>query len=229
MNFSLPHRVDEISYLLSCERQDEEPQKRELLFVPEITETDRHPFMPCRWLVLIGAHDAVPPGQVEAEVGVCLTDDDGVMHAVHIGGHKKYPEHPIHGAGDVDIAVGENRAAVQGHFEYQDRKRRGSQYDDGGHFDEHGENYFHGVETYPGRHVNVQVCMVYHVQAPAQGHSVKRDVLKIDYEIERDGTDNDGGPRRQVIEIDEPPTLLGGKNGHGYRDDREEPPDHDGV
>ncbi len=150
--------------------------------------------MPCRWLVLIGAHCAVPPGQVEAEVGIRFTHDHGVMHAVHIGGHKKYPERLIHGAGDVYIAVGENRAAVQDYFEYQDRERRRSQYDDGGHFDEHGENYFHRVEAHSRRHVNVQVRMVYHVQAPAKGHSVKCDVLKIDDEIEKDGADNNGGP-----------------------------------
>jgi hypothetical protein len=58
---------------------------------------------------------------------------------------------------------------------------------------------------------------------------VKRDVLKIDYEIEGDGADNDRGPWGQVIEIDEPPTLLPGKNGYSYRDDREDAPDHDRV
>ena len=71
--------------------------------------------------------------------------------------------------------------------------------------------------------------MVYHVQAPAHGHSVKSDVLKIDDEIEADHADNDRGPCGQVIVIDEPPTLLPGKNGHGYRDDREDAPDRDGV
>jgi len=58
---------------------------------------------------------------------------------------------------------------------------------------------------------------------------MKCNVLKVDDEIEGDGADNDRGPGRQVVEIDEPPTLFGGKNGHGYWNDREEPPDHDGV
>ena len=50
------------------------------------------------------------------------------------------------------------------------------------------------MKAHPRRHVNVQVCMVHHVQAPAQGHHMKRNVLKIDDEIERDGTDDDSGP-----------------------------------
>ena len=86
---------------------------------------------------------------------------------MHIGGHKKYPERLIHGGGDVNIAVAENGAAVQDHFEYQDRERRRTQYDDRGHFDEHGENYFQGMETHTRRHVDIHIRMVYHMQAPA--------------------------------------------------------------
>ena len=48
---------------------------------------------------------------------------------------------------------------------------------------------------------------------------MKRNVLKVDDEIKGDGADNDGEPWGQVIDVDEPPTLPGGKNGHGYRND----------
>ena len=34
----------------------------------------------------IGAEQAVPPGQVEAEIAVGFADDHGVMHPVHVRG-----------------------------------------------------------------------------------------------------------------------------------------------
>jgi hypothetical protein len=149
-----------------------------------------------------------------------------VMHAVHIGGHKEYPERFIYGSWDVDIAMSEKRAAVQSYFEDQDSEGRGTKDEDSGYFDKHGKYYFYGMEAHSSSHVNVQVCVVHHVQAPKYRYGVERDVLKVDDEIEGNDPDYDCGPSRQMIVIKQPPAVLGGKGGHADRNDGKENSDY---
>ena len=60
----------------------------------------------------IGAEQTVPPGQVEAEIAVGLTDDHGVMHPVHVRGDHEISQYAVKSERDSDIAVIEHGHAV---------------------------------------------------------------------------------------------------------------------
>src|SRR3989338_9169240 len=56
----------------------------QILGLPEFLNADRHAEMPGRRLVLVGAKQSIPPGQIEAEVAVGFVTDNRMMNAMHV-------------------------------------------------------------------------------------------------------------------------------------------------
>ena len=55
----------------------------------------RHAFVPAAGCGAVGAEQAVPPGQVEAEIAVGLARHDRVMDAVHLGRDHEPAQHAV--------------------------------------------------------------------------------------------------------------------------------------
>jgi hypothetical protein len=68
-------------------------------------------------LVAIGAEQTVPPGQVEAEIGVGLVVFDRVVHAMHVRRHQNPAQHSVDRQRQADVAVVEHGRGVEQHLE----------------------------------------------------------------------------------------------------------------
>ena len=163
--------------------------------VAELLDADGHA-RGRRRLIAVGAEQAIPPGQVEAEVAVRLARSDRVVDAVHVG----RDDEPAQRAVDqrqAHVAVVEHRGGVEQHLEDQHGNRRRAERDDHGQLDHHREQDLDGVEAQPGGDVEVEIGVMHAVQPPQQRHGMEQHVLQVDGEVEQDDRDRDGDPGRQ--------------------------------
>src|SRR5690554_4314110 len=76
--------VDDVAADLASKRQGQEPgQPAHGSRRSECTNADGHPLVAAAGLIAVGSEQAVPPGEIEAEVGIGLVVLDGVVHAMH--------------------------------------------------------------------------------------------------------------------------------------------------
>ena len=88
--------VDGVAIDLCPERhQQHAVQARHLARVGVPVDADDDGVMPGARLCAVGAEQAVPPGQVETEVGIGLVVLDRVVHAVHVGRDDKKAHNPV--------------------------------------------------------------------------------------------------------------------------------------
>ena len=153
--------------------------------VAELLDADGHRLVSRRRLVAVGAEQAVPPGQVEAEVAVGLARDDRVMHAVHVGRHDDPAQHAVEPRRHAHVAVVEHRGGVEQHLEDQHGDGRRAQRRDHAELDAHRQQDLDRVEARAGRHVELEVGVVHAVQPPQRRHGVEQHVLQVDGEIEQ--------------------------------------------
>ena len=93
--------------------------------VSELGETDGHPFMALFRLILVCPQKPVPPGEIEAAVAVCLTDDRGMVHPVHVGCHNEKPKDPVNAYGNTKTAAVEHGGCIRCCLENEDSQRGG--------------------------------------------------------------------------------------------------------
>src|SRR6516165_11757056 len=81
------------------------PVEPQLAGLAELLNANNHPFMAGGGLIAIGAEQAIPPRQVEAEIAVGLIHDDRVMHAMHFRRDYQPSQIAIDTGGNTDIAM----------------------------------------------------------------------------------------------------------------------------
>ena len=194
-----------------------------------VGDADGHPQLPGAGGLAIGPEQPVPPGEVEAEVGIGLVLLHRVVDPVHVRGDEDPAQPPVQPVGQADVAVVEHGHAVQDDLEEDHRHHRRPQDQDDGELDQHGQDDLDGVEARPGGQVVVQVRVVDPVQPPQGGHRVDHDVLEPDDQVQGDHRQEDRQPGREGDLIEQPPALGGGRRRQPHGGDREEQPQQDGV
>ena len=71
-------------------------------------DANGHAQLASAWLRAVGSQQPIPPGQVEAEIGVGLIVRDGVVDAVHVGCDDNPAQHAIQTRGQTDVAMVEH-------------------------------------------------------------------------------------------------------------------------
>ena len=77
--------------------------------------------MPLFRLWTVSATQPIPPGEIEAEVAVCLTGNNRKVNSMHVWGYHNKPKQSVHCFGDQNVAVIELRCGIQHHLEANDR------------------------------------------------------------------------------------------------------------
>ena len=70
--------------MIVAQRLPEHAIEPQLARIAEFVDADGHAFMPRSGLRSIGAEQAIPPGQIEAEIAVGFLPVYRVVHAVHV-------------------------------------------------------------------------------------------------------------------------------------------------
>lgn len=91
--------------------------------MPELRKSDLHFLMSLRWLASVGSKQKIPPREIEAEIAVCLSAIDGMVHAMHVGSDENFANKLVEAARNTDVAVAEHRRSIQQNFEDQDCHR----------------------------------------------------------------------------------------------------------
>ena len=150
-----------------------------------------------RRLRTVSAEQAIPPGQVEAEIAIGLLPVDRVVNAMHLGRHDDEAQHAIKPRRQADIAVVEHGRGVEQHLEDQHGQRRRAEHQDGGELDDHREDNLARMEAQPGGDIEFQIRVVHTMQPPQQRHGMKDHMLTVDRQIEQEHRDGDREPRGQ--------------------------------
>ena len=169
--------------------------------------------MACRRLVAVGAEQAIPPRQVEAEVAVGLARGDRVVHAVHVRRHHDPAQHAVEPGRHAHVAVVEHGGGVEQHLEGQHGDRWRAQRGDHAELDAHREQDLDRVEARARGHVELQVRVMHAVQPPQRGDRVEKHVLQVDGEIEGDHGQRHADPYRQRERVEQAPSLRLGDQG----------------
>jgi len=176
--------------------------------IGEITNADGHAGMAAARLVAIGAEQAVPPAQVEAEVGIGLVVLDGMMHAVHVGRDDDPAQYAIERGRQADVAVIEHGRGIEQYLEDHHRDHRRAEHHDGGKLDQHGQDDLDGMETRTRRHVIVEVGMVYAMQPPQRRNGMDHDMLQPDHEVHGDHRQRRRDPERRLEMVEQAPAVF---------------------
>ena len=185
--------------------------------------------MPGARRLAVGPEEPVPPGEVEAEVGVGLVGLHRVVDPVHVRGDEDPAQPPVQPIGQADVAVVEHGHAVQDDLEEDHRHHRRPQDQDGGELDQHGQHDLEGVEARPGGQVVVQVRVVDPMQPPQGRHRMDHDVLEPDGQVHGDHRQRHRHPEGDGKVVEQPPPLGRGGRRQPHGRDREEQAQQDGV
>ena len=71
---SLRVKLQPSEFLSLGEREKDQPHQTEFLWIPEVCQACRHVVMSALRLVLVCMEQAIPPGDVEAEIAVVFAD-----------------------------------------------------------------------------------------------------------------------------------------------------------
>jgi len=179
-------------------------RKGEAHGLPVPGKSDHHCIMPGGGLRPVRAEQAVPPGEIEAEIAVGLPDDHRMVDAVHVGGDDKKSEHCVEPGSDADVAVIEHARAVKDYLKEKHRGNGGAEEEHHTDLDAHGKDYLDRMETKAGGDIHLGVSMVHFVEPPEDGNKVERGVLCVYGEVEEQGSCYDCGPARETDPIEEP-------------------------
>ena len=185
--------------------------------------------MPFGGLRYIGAEDPVPPGQVEAKIGIDQRGMDRMVDPVHVRRHHKQPQYPVDPRRDIDIAVVEHGRGVEQHLEDHHRHQGWPQHQDGGELDQHGEDDFEGMKPGAGGDIVVEVGVMHPVQAPKQRDGMDHHMLEVDDEIQRNHGDDHRRQEGHFVVMEQPPAPPLGQGGDTNRRHRKQQAQHQAV
>ncbi len=187
---------------------------------PEGVDANGHSLVPFLGLGAVGATNAIPDGEVKAEVAVRFLAYDGVMDPVHIRGHDEETQDGIDLLWQPDVGVVEEGGAVEEDLKDQHGQNRWAEGGDGGELEHHGKDDLHDVKTDAGAGVEVHIAMMDPVESPKDGHRMEHDMLEVDDEIEGHHTEEEGDRIGPVEVVEETPPLIDGEMGHGHTGQR---------
>lgn len=98
------------------ERQDKQPGQSQTCWISKLAKPDGHAFVTPRRLSLIGAHKAVPPGEIKTKIAIMLLDHDGMVDTVHLRRDDQESQNPINSTGQSDIAMVEHAGPIKKHL-----------------------------------------------------------------------------------------------------------------
>ena len=162
------------------ERQDKQPGQSQTCWITKLAEADNHSFMTPRRLSLIGAHKAVPPGEIKTKIAIMLFDHDRMVDTVHLRRDHQESQNPIDSTRQSDIAVIEHAGGIQEHLKQDDSYGRNPQNHNSRHLNPHGQKDFNRMKSNPGGDIKIKVCVVHPVEAPESRDSMKHGVLEVD-------------------------------------------------
>ena len=64
-------------------------RKGQEILLSQPADADRHAVVSSCRLGPVGFHKVIPPGQIESIIAIGLTNNDGMMDAMHVGGDDK--------------------------------------------------------------------------------------------------------------------------------------------
>ena len=115
-----------------------------------VRETDRHGAVAARGAFAQKTEQAVPQRKAEAEIGIVLGAQRGMMNAVEVRRHQHTPHQPFKRRGQGRIGVVESGASVQQHFKQDDRSDRRAQRQHARRLDQDRERYLKGMKAKRG-------------------------------------------------------------------------------
>src|SRR5262249_13179347 len=140
---------------LVAERLREHTVEALLSRLTELLDADGHRFVTCRRLIAIGAEQAIPPRQIEAEIAIGLAGNDRVVHAMHIRRYDDPAQYPIEPRRHAHVAMVEHRCGIEQHLEGEHGDSRCSQRCHYPELDAHRQEYLDWMEARSRRHVDV--------------------------------------------------------------------------
>ncbi len=174
------HALDSIYSSLPPKRLHQHAMEKQFLRIAELLDANGHAVVTAFGLSAIGSEQAIPPGQIEAEVAVSLAAHDGVMDAVHIRRDHKPSQPALDRSSYLDVAVIEHRSRVQPDLKQKHGQWRSTQSDDDEKLNPQRKAYFNGVEPRPSCHVDVEVGVVHSVKTPESRNVMEDLVLEVD-------------------------------------------------
>ena len=162
--------------------------------IAELLDADRHALVAGCRLIPVGAEQAIPPRQIEAEVRVGLADHDGVVHAVHVRRDDQPSQHAVDPRRQPHVGVIEHRSCVEEDLEDQHRYRRRAKRRNDGELDHHRQHDLDRMKPRSRRHIELEIGVVHAMQPPKGWHRMEEHMLEIDDEIEHDHRDGHGSP-----------------------------------
>ena len=166
--------------------------------VAKLFDADGHAFVADLRLGPVGAQQAIPPRQVEAEIAVGFSRQDRVVNAMHVGRDDEPSQHAIDPAGmrtllwlNIEVALsstskmstasaGAPRTATTANLIRID------------------SSDFDRVEAQPGGDVDFEIGMMHPMQPPERRHRMEQHVLEIDGEVEDNDRQHHADPARQA-------------------------------
>ena len=192
-----------------AKRLRQQPIDAQLARIAKDRDADGHAVVAGFGHGTIGAEQTIPPWQIEAEIAVGLTAQDGVVHPMHVGRHHQPTQQAVERGRHRHIGMIEGRGRVQHHLEQQHRHHRNAERDHDRDLDSHGNQNLERMEAPAGGDVDVEIGVVHAVQPPQHRHFVEQDVLGIDDEIERQEAQQRRDREPQAQEMEEPPSAAG--------------------
>jgi hypothetical protein len=152
-----------------------------------------------------------------------------MMHPVHVGRHNKKPKRPVNGYGDVDVAVVEHGGGVEGHLEDEHRQGGRSEGRYRHEFDSHGNDDFYRMEAQACGYIEIEVCMVHHVQTPKGRNRMMENMLKINGKIEGNHSYSYFKPVGKIEVVEQPPLTLSGQKSSRHGKNGENQAHREGI
>src|SRR5215813_1079788 len=177
---------------------------------------DDHRLMPHFGLRAIGPEEAVPPGQGEPEVAVCLHSVDRVVHAVHVRRDDHHPQETIRHPRYPQVGVAPERPGIQHDLENDDSEHRRAEEAHDRTLEPCRQKNLDGMKPYAGRHVQLGVRVMDAVQSPEGGEGVKEHVLQVHGEVEdHDGCRDAHPDGYRPDRVEQAPAPVVREPGHG--------------
>jgi len=180
-------------------------------------QPDGHAVMSISGLGLIGAEYPIPDRKIEPEITVGFTAYDGMMHPVHVRRDQYDPYYRIKPKRQTHIGMIEHSHAIENNFKQDHGQHRHAEQRHRQYLDEHGKQDFDRVETQAGRHINILVGMVYHMQPPQYRHGMKQYMLGVNDAVQYDDRDGNRSRMRYVQPVHHTEICLPGPDCGAHR------------
>ena len=138
------------------------------------------------------------------------------MNPVHVRRDDKPSEHSVYRLRNAHIAVVKHGGGIEHDLKDQNRDWGGAHQYGCRRLDEHGQHHFYRMKTYARGDIVIRIGMVDHVESPQAWHSMEKDVLQVDRQIEYSKREQPFHPERPPDGVQEPPSLVGRHHGQAH-------------